>query len=65
MNKMYGKMVVREYKSTDPYQRKTVESYTDHELKMKLCGYGCERCEILDACRIGKEWAKRMKEAEK
>lgn len=39
---MYGSMVFkREYKSPTPYKKKTAETYTDRELKNKLCGYGC------------------------
>jgi len=43
----------------DPHHHKTVETYSDRELKNKLCGFGCENCDVFDMCRIGQEWMRR------
>lgn len=57
---MVGKFVSgTENQAPNYYQKKTVETYSDRELKNKLCGAGCANCEVLDMCRIGQEWMRR------
>ena len=59
---MTGRTVLWESKPTDPYQKKTVDTMTDGEIKKKLCKDvkgGCVECPILTHCRYGAEATRR------
>ena len=52
----------REYVPPNVYNKRTVESMSDRELRNNVCigvAGGCEKCEVLPSCRYGAEWLKR------
>lgn len=59
-----GGQLVRDIpiRSISPYKKRTVEQYTDREIKNALCcaDAECKKCEIYNACRFGQEYVRRQ-----
>ena len=60
---MTGHIVIgREFVEPAPYQKKTVETMSNAEIKNKLCRDvrgGCRKCPVYDTCRYGPEAERR------